>query len=226
MENGSFQTYLKPGKYINSDHPEVVEFTLQHKGESEDKLRQAVSLYYAVRDGFQYNPFHVDLSEEAMKASDVLRRGYGYCIEKANLLAAAARVIGVPSRIGLADVRNHVGAEKLQKILRSDVFACHGFTELYLNGKWVKATPAFNQSLCEKLGVAPLEFNGLEDSIFQEYDQHEGNEKKFMEYLHDHGTFDDVPRELILSLLRKHYPHFFEEGAQKALESENIFYNL
>lgn len=225
MQNGLHQ-YLAPGKYVNSDNADVIKYALKNIGNTEDKVQQVVNLYYAVRDGFKYDPFHVDLREDEMKASAVLRRGSGYCIEKASLLAACARVIGVPSRLGLADVRNHVGAEKLQQILRSDVFACHGFTELFLNGKWVKATPAFNKSLCEKLRVSPLEFNGEEDSIFQEYDKHGEGERKFMEYLHDHGTFDDVPRELIISVLKKHYPHLFPEDAEGVLEGENIFENI
>ncbi len=220
------EEYLKPGKYINSNHPEVIAFARKYKGDSDDPLQQAVSLYYAVRDKFLYNPFSVDLSDEGLKASDVLKRGSGYCVEKANLLAASARALGIPSRIGLADVKNHIGSERLKKLLRSDVFACHGFTELYLNEKWVKATPAFNRSLCEKMGVEPLQFNGLEDSIFQEHDEHENGERKFMEYLHDHGTFADVPKEFIKEVLQRNYPHFFEEGAQEQLAQNNIFYNL
>jgi transglutaminase-like putative cysteine protease len=159
MTDIHFENYLKPGKYIDSDNNSVRGYANNHKGDTHDKMKQVVNLYYAVRDDFKYDPFHVDLKENEMKASAVLNRGSGYCIEKAGLLAACARVIGVPSRIGMADVRNHVGAEKLQELLRSDVFACHGFTELFLNGKWVKATPAFNKSLCEKLGEWRIPFS-------------------------------------------------------------------
>lgn len=226
MEQASSEAYLQPGKYINSDHSDVIAFAQKHKGDTDDSIQQAVNLYYAVRDKFMYNPFHVDLSDEGLKASNVLKRGSGYCVEKANLLAAAARVVGIPSRIGLADVKNHIGSERLKKLLRSEVFACHGFTEMYLNEKWVKATPAFNRSLCEKMGVNPLEFNGREDSIFQEHDLQEDGERKFMEYLQDHGTFADVPKEFIKAVLQKHYPHFFENGAREQLAQENIFYNL
>jgi len=221
-----FEKYLQPGRYIDSDNPLIIEYTQKRKGSSSNPLEQAVNLYYAVRDDFFYNPFHVDLSDEGLKSSAVLKRGSGYCVEKAGLLAACARVLGIPSRIGLADVRNHIGAERLRQLLRSDVFVCHGFTELFLNGRWVKATPAFNKKLCDKLGVASLEFNGLEDSIFQEYDQHETGERKFMEYLHDHGTFSDIPKELMMAVLKKNYPHLFEEGIQESLTEEKIFYNL
>jgi transglutaminase-like putative cysteine protease len=196
--------YLKPAEFINSNSEDVKKFAYKVIGSSTEPVEQAIKLYYAVRDSFNYDPYHVDLSSEAMKASSLLKRNHGYCVEKACLLAASARAIGIPSRLGFANVRNHIGTEKLEKILKTNVLVFHGYTELFLNDKWVKATPAFNKSLCEKLNVEPLEFDGITDSIFQDYSK-SGN--KFMEYLHDHGNFSDVPRDLFISELKKHYPH-------------------
>ena len=201
------ENYLQPAEFINSNSEEVKLFTKKHIENSIDPVEQAVKLYYAVRDEFNYNPYDLDLSREAMKASSLLKRNYGYCVEKACLLAACARVVGIPSRLGFARVRNHIATEKLEERLRTNVLVLHGFTELFLNGKWVKATPAFNKSLCVKLGVESLEFDGKEDSIFQSYNK-EGSQ--FMEYLHDYGTFDDVPYNLFISELKSHYPHLFE----------------
>lgn len=202
------EIYLQPAKYINSDSEEVIQFTNKIIGSTTDPIEKAVKIYYAVRDGFQYNPYDLDLSPEAMKASSLLERNYGYCVEKACLLAACARVAGIPSRLGFAKVRNHIATEKLEEALKTNVLVFHGFTELFLEGKWVKATPAFNKTLCEKLKVESLEFDGKEDSIFQSYNQ-EGSQ--FMEYLYDYGNFDDVPYDLFISELIKHYPHLFEE---------------
>ncbi|MES2398232.1 MAG: transglutaminase-like domain-containing protein [Bacteroidota bacterium] len=202
------EIYLQPAEYINSDSEEVIQFTNKIIGSTTDPIEKAVKIYYAVRDGFQYNPYDLDLSPEALKASSLLKRNYGYCVEKACLLAACARVAGIPSRLGFAKVRNHIATEKLEEILKTNVLVFHGFTELFLEGKWVKATPAFNKTLCERLKVESLEFDGREDSVFQSYNQ-EGSQ--FMEYLHDYGNFDDVPYELFISELVKHYPHLFEE---------------
>ena len=201
------EIYLQPAEFINSDSEEVKLFSQKVIGNTTDPVEQAVKLYYAVRDGFNYNPYDLDLSREAMKASSLTKRNYGYCVEKACLLAACARTVGIPSRLGFARVRNHIATEKLEEILKTNVMVFHGYTELFLNGKWVKATPAFNKSLCVKLGVESLEFNGKEDSIFQPYNK-EGSQ--FMDYLHDYGNFDDVPYELFISELKKHYPHLFE----------------
>src|SRR3546814_6199153 len=95
-----------------------------------------------------------------MCASVVISRGYVFCVNKAILLAALARAEGIPARLGLADVKNHLATARLRAHMGTDVFFYHGFAELWLDGKWVKATPAFNIELCEKFRVLPLEFDG------------------------------------------------------------------
>ena len=84
----------------------------------------------------------------------------------------------------------------------SDLFVCHGFVELYLEGKWVKATPAFNRGLCERHHVPPLEFNGREDSLFQAYNM---DNQKFMEYVKFYGIYADVPVDDIVAAWKKAY---------------------
>jgi transglutaminase-like putative cysteine protease len=204
------QTYLRPGRFIDSDHPAVIEFAERWRGTSREPLGQAVALYSAVRDEIRYNPYAFSLDAQTLKASQALAAGESYCVPKANLLAACARHCGIPARIGLADVRNHLSTPRLLELLRSEVFAMHGYTELYLDGRWVKATPAFNEALCRVFKVAPLEFDGVHDSVFHPYnDQGE----RYMEYLVDHGQFEDLPEQLFFDHLRGCYPHLFEPGA-------------
>ena len=140
-------TYLNPSRFIDSDHPAVVEFAEKHRGTRPDLSDQAVSLYYAVREAIRYNPYTFSRDPNTLSASFALATGESYCVPKATLLAACARHCGIPARIGLADVRNHLSTPRLLALLKSDVFAMHGYTELYLHGRWVKATPAFNSCL-------------------------------------------------------------------------------
>jgi transglutaminase-like putative cysteine protease len=112
------------------------------------------------------------------------------------------RACGIPARVGFADVHNHLATQQLIDYLGSDIFSYHGFTEFYLDGKWVKATPAFNKELCRKAKVAPLEFNGREDSIFQPYNE---EKKLFMEYITFHGTYADIPVEQIVDGWKETY---------------------
>ena len=201
-------TYLSPSRFIDSDHPAVVEFAEKHRGPSADLRDQAVSLYYAVREAIRYNPYTFSRDPGTLSASFALAAGESYCVPKATLLAACARHCGIPARIGLADVRNHLSTPRLIALLKSDVFAMHGYTELYLNERWVKATPAFNQGLCEVFNVAPLEFDGINDSVFHPFNR---DGAKLMEYVVDHGQFTDVPEAFFFEHLQKCYPHLFGE---------------
>jgi len=142
-----------------------------------------------------------------MKASSVLTKQSGYCVAKAVLLAAVGRHQGIPCRLGFADVTNHLSTARLREMMGTDLFVYHGYTEMYLQGKWVKATPAFNLALCTRFGVVPLEFDGIHDSVFHPYDV---SGQKHMEYVKDHGHFADLPFARIFEAYGKTYPRFFD----------------
>ncbi len=199
--------YLQPTEFLNYDDESVREFAERNSVGAATAKEKAVKLYTAVRDGFQYNPNILDLRRTGLQASDLLKRNRGYCVEKAVLLAACARAVSVPSRLSFYIVRNHIATDKLEKILKKNYLVFPGAAVLLLDGNGLKTTPAFNKNLCRYLNVEPLEFDGTTDSIFQEFDK-SGN--VFMEYLHEYGAFDDLPYQLYLDELRKHYPHIFE----------------
>jgi len=207
--------FLSPAHYIDSDHPAVVEFARRH-AEGANDLERAVSLYYAVRDGVRYNPFLDFSRESAFQGSACLENGEGFCIGKAALLAACARAAGIAARVGFADVKNHLTTPRLAERMGTDLFVYHGFTELWLEGKWVKATPAFNLDLCRKFRVRPLEFDGRHDSIFHPFD---ADERRHMEYLRDRGSFADVPVAEIQQAFREYYPALYGLGKDAARET-------
>ncbi len=202
------EVYQTPTFYIDSDHPKIIEFSKRHGKNAEDDRKLAIQLYYAVRDRIRYNPYSISPDRNAMKASQVLEKRQGYCVAKAILLAACLRSYGIPARLGFANVRNHVTTGRLKEMMGTDLFVWHGYTDIFLEGKWVKATPAFNLSLCEAFHIKPLEFNGKEDSIFHPYDTL-GN--RHMEYVQDHGSFSDLPWERIMEDSLKAYPQYFKE---------------
>ena len=202
------EKYLSPTYYIESDHPAVIEFADKHTQSGEKEIKRAIQLYYAVRDGIRYNPYSMEPYKDSMRASSVLKKKDGYCVAKAVLLAACARSQKIPARLGFADVKNHLTTKRLMRLMGTDVYIYHGYTEMFLNDKWVKATPAFNLTLCTNFNVKPLEFDGTKDSIFHPFDQ-SGN--KHMEYVKDHGTFSDLPWETIMAASKKSYPVYFED---------------
>jgi len=197
------EKYLLPTAMIDSDSPLILEHTEKIIGIAKGSaIDWAVKLFYAVRDGIWYDPYYPFYRPEHYRASNVLKSGRGYCVSKASLLCALGRACKIPSRLGFANVRNHLATRQLIEFLGSDLFVYHGFTEFYLDGKWVKATPAFNIELCKRHKVVPLEFNGREDSIFQPFNL---EKKQFMEYLEDHGTYVDIPLDDILSAWKMTY---------------------
>jgi transglutaminase-like putative cysteine protease len=197
---------LVSGTYVDSDHPAVMAFAATHAQGATDAER-AVALFYAVRDGFRYDPYRLDLSPQGMKASTVLEVGHGWCVTKAALLAAVCRAAGIPARLGFADVRNHLSTERLRALMGTDVFIWHGYAELWLDGAWRKATPAFNVQLCERFGLHPLDFNGRDDSLYHPFDR---QGQRHMEYVAERGAFDDVPRTQIIADLKSFYPAWLE----------------
>lgn len=193
---------LAPAHYVDSDHPAVVAWAQEATAGATTDTERAVRLYHRVRDDIRYDPYAVATSADDFKASTVLRRDRNWCIPKAVLLCAGARAVGVPCRLGFADVRNHLASEKLLEQMGTDVFAFHGYVELHLDGRWVKATPAFNLEMCTRFGVKPLEFDGTEDSLYHEFDV-EG--RKHMEYVRHRGTFTDLPFDEIDRTFREIY---------------------
>ncbi len=195
--------YLSPTAIIDSDHKKIITYAMDTIGNgTKDPIEMAIKLYYAVRDGIWYDPYYPFYLPEHYRASNILKSGRGFCVCKASLLCALGRARGIPSRVGFATVRNHLATKQLIEFLDSDLFVYHAFTEFYLEGRWVRATPAFNIELCNKHKVAPLDFNGREDSIFQAYNL---ENKQFMEYVEFHASYADIPVDTIVAAWKKIY---------------------
>ncbi|NIR32745.1 MAG: transglutaminase family protein [Gammaproteobacteria bacterium] len=190
--------YLAPGKFVDSDHPAVVEYAYRATDGAYGDSDKAIHLYYAVRDDVRYDPYMPWALPESYRASACLLAGRGFCVPKAALLAACGRAVGIPTRVAYADVRNHLCTARLRRLMGTDVFTYHGITELYLDGCWVKVTPTFNIELCEKFGVLPLDFDGQHDALLHPYDKHG---RRHMEYLRYHDAWADVPWERISSAM-------------------------
>ncbi len=197
------RNYRQPTAILDFKHPAVVDYRNRIlRDEDREPVATAVQLYYAVRDGIRYDPYSPFYLPEHYRASAVLKRGKGYCVGKAALLCALGRASNIPSRLGFATVRNHLASRQLLTYLGSDRFVFHGYVEFLLEGRWVKATPAFNAELCERHRVDPLEFNGREDSVFQATNRENA---LYMEYIEDLGIFDDVPVKRIVAAWEKEY---------------------
>ncbi|MEW7291766.1 transglutaminase-like domain-containing protein [Aquimarina sp. 2304DJ70-9] len=195
--------YLAATEYFDYETDEIQKIVKEFKTDRLTDKEKAEQLYLKIRDEWKYDPYTISLLKEAYKASYVAKKTTGHCVDKSILLIACLRAVGIPARIHLAKVKNHIAVERLTEKFGTNELTPHGMINVYLNGKWLKASPAFNASLCKMCNVAPLEFDGENDSILQEFNN-EGN--VFMEYLEDYGHFEDVPVDFMLNNMKEHYP--------------------
>ncbi len=202
--------YLQSTTYLDHESARIQNLIQEFKKDTLTDVEKAMGIYLKIRDGWRYNPYHISLDEKKYVASTIAQKDEGHCVDKAILLTACLRGLGIPARIRLAKVTNHIAVDRLMERFGSNVLTPHGMVDVHLNGKWIKATPAFNKELCEKCNVMPLEFDGENDSVFQAFNS-EG--ATFMEYMEDYGHFEDVPLAFMIQNLKDNYPEvFFDEN--------------
>lgn len=209
--------------YIDHDHPAVQDYARDAIGDVTDPTDRAIALFHRVRDGIRYDPYGIAYEPEAFRASSVVEAPTNWCVPKSVLLTASARHLGIPARLGFADVRNHLTSEKLSAQMGTDLFAWHGYSELLLpdraaddgSTRWFKLSSAFNIELCERFGVKVLEFDGTDDALMHPYDQ-AGN--RHMEYVKQRGSFDDLPLDEMLSDFREMYGNEFGDASAASAE--------
>jgi transglutaminase-like putative cysteine protease len=211
--------YLSPAEFIDSDHAAVRAKASSLAGAVSDPVKRASVLYRAVRDDIRYDPYIDYTNPETYRASSVLAQGHAYCVGKASLYVALCRASGIPARLGLADVKNHLATPRLLELVGTDVFAYHGYVEVMPGREWIKATPTFDVSLCQKLGVAPLDFSGERDALLQPFD---ARGREFMSYVAQHGTFFVVPVKFLIAEMTRLYPKLCRPGGLRGnMEEES-----
>jgi transglutaminase-like putative cysteine protease len=207
VEVVSQQHLLAATEFLDHDHPVVREFVDRTLGGAElTPTDRAVKLYYAVRDKILYEVYNADLSRSGLRASAIIARGQGFCVHKSIVYATVCRAAGVPSKIVLTDVRNHLASERLRELVGGDVFRFHALNSVHLDERWVRATPVFNKMLCRLYNMDALEFDGSADSMYHPYDR---RGRQHMEFLHEYGEFDDFPYELVVEGIRSAHPRLF-----------------
>jgi transglutaminase-like putative cysteine protease len=213
----ALKLYLSPAEYVDSDHPRIRAKAAEIVAGTADPVEKTRRIYRAVRDEIRYYPYVDYTDKETYRASSVLAAGRAYCVGKAALFIALARAAGIAARLGLADVKNHLSTERLLETIGTDVFSYHGYVEIMPAHTWVKATPTFNTSLCERLGVPPLEFDGETDALLQPFD---AAGRQFMAYLRDYGTFFDVPAKFLIGEMARIYPRLCVPGGLRGSTME------
>jgi transglutaminase-like putative cysteine protease len=201
---------LAPTFFIDFEAPELAALIAASTAGADAAGERLARWFDTVRDGVRYDPYCLPVDPGAYRASAVAARGRAYCVPKAVLFVAGCRALGLPARLGFADVRNHLQTARLAALMGSDLFRYHGYGVVWVGGRWVKASPAFNRELCERFGVPPLAFDGHSDALLHPYAADGG---AYMEYVAEHGTFADLPLAELLDTYRTHYGRLLDRGA-------------
>ncbi len=192
------EKYLKSSDICDTDSEFIRDLIVNLKLDGLSQVEKAIKLFYYVRDSIRYSVIIPSFDRDSFRASHTLKQNTSYCIPKAIALSTLARAVGIPARLHFVDFINHRLSEKLTKLWGTNLMAGHCFSELYLNGKWVKATPALDLRTCTIHGFIPVEFDGENDAMLPSHDKW-GN--PHVEYVNDHGTFDHFPYEHIMKIM-------------------------
>lgn len=183
---------------LDHESARIAQFVAEEAPTGADVREQCRALFYAVRDGIDYEVFDTGLRDADLAGSAVLDAGRGFCLHKSILYATAVRHLGVPSRLASSLVRNHLSSPELTALVGGEVFL-HWYVEIHLDGRWVKVTPVFNRLLCRMYGIAPLEFEGIHHAF-------DPQGLKRMEFLGDVRLHPEPTPDRIRELIRSAHP--------------------
>jgi transglutaminase-like putative cysteine protease len=195
------EKFLEPTPYIDCDALAVKENSLKIVQGITDQREKAVAIFYAVRDGIRYSIYGKRSLPEHFRASFILAASEGYCVQKAILLVALARAASIPARLRFASIRSHLMSKEMLDKRGSNLFPYHGYTDLYLEGSWVKAAPTFDMVSCINAGLRPVEFDGEHDALLPSTAL---DGRAHIEYIEDRGFFEDVPFDTIMNASLRH----------------------
>ena len=196
------EDFLAPAPGVSCDEPELFDLARSIVRGSKNDVEAGVKLFEWVRDSVRYSAYVPFWDIRHYQAATVLARGQGYCVQKAALLAALCRSLGFPARLAYADIENHLLGPKLADYLGTKIMTFHCFAEIYLGGKWVKATPSFERELCESQGWKLVEFNGRDNAMLPADDL---SGRPHIKYLRSHFSSPGVPLDIIMEAWEAYY---------------------
>jgi transglutaminase-like putative cysteine protease len=128
---GEDTTFLKPTRYINSDHPEIIAASRRLTSGLADDRAKAVAIFKFVRDTIRFG-FAAGFYDQT--ASEVLERGIGFCNTKSTLFVALLRAAGIPARQVFVDIDARILAGLLDT---GTTYVDHSYTEVRIGERWV-----------------------------------------------------------------------------------------
>lgn len=142
------EAYLAPCDIIDFEHPAVQAKAAELRASHAHPLALAHASFKFVRDEIAHS-WDAQQGPVTLKASEVLREGFGYCYAKSHLLAALLRANGIAA--GLCYQRLSVGE-------RGAPYCLHGLNAIQLPGLgWYRCDARGNKSGVNAVFTPPVE---------------------------------------------------------------------
>jgi len=184
--------YFSASEYCDCDNTEIKRISKSITANCENETEKAVALFYWVRDNILYR---VGLWQR--KASETLKEMEGTCTNKANLLVALLRSVGIKAGYGIMKVkgREYFGPIALPMLKRMIADkSLHVYCCVELNGNWIKCDPSDDKELSEKTSY----FNPTSKLV-----DWEGEKDAMLNLNPSHILSDEYPTENIDRIIAK-----------------------
>lgn len=187
---------------IDSDHESVRhladELTLGAAGDV-DRVK---ALFEWVRDEIRYDMGPVLSERSDWTASSTIDRGYGFCQQKAVLLAAFLRAVGIPSGIGIEVLLDHKIPPHFAEYMGGQHIPLHGYTLAFVEGRWQRIDATLDSALCGRKGYRVVQYAPGSDRQLPTTDL---DGKPHVEHLAVLGEWSDLPDEIVAQTLALPY---------------------
>lgn len=209
--------YLQETSFIDISNPTLRDHTFKLVEGVSNPREQIKTIFFFVRDQIKYNPYTSFFHPEDYRASEILRRGEGFCIPKAALFTAMMRILKIPAKLYFADIKNYKAPKKLTDMM-GNLFIFHCYCGVWIDDQWLKLAPTFNREMFTKIRVPANDFDGFHDAILPTVDL---DGETFVEYVKDRGEGYDIPfAEIITTLNHCYEKSVIEKWAQ--ISSTNL----
>ncbi len=196
MDSEEMDSYLRPTETIDCDNRNIREMATRLTAGVAGETQKASKLFYFTRDDIHYNVYMISTRLEDFRASRVLERKKGYCVQKSILLAALSRALGIPSRLAFAKIQNHRAPDDLKSQTGTNILPAHGYAQLFLQGRWVSLSPSFDRDLCARNNLPPVEFDGTNHALMPSTDL---LGRPFIDYIEKYEPHPDFPFQWLRS---------------------------
>lgn len=187
---------------IDCDSAEVRGVVDEVARHASDPATVAKALFEWVRDEIRYDMGPVLSERTDWTASATVRRGYGFCQQKAVLLAALLRARGIPAGVGMETVLDHKIPPHLAEHLGGQELSPHGYTIAFVDGAWQRIDASLDSALCDRKGYRVVEYTPAADHLLPATDL---SGRPHFDHLRELGEWSDLPDEIVSETLELAY---------------------